>query len=147
MEPKKKFSSHWKRSTQPRKQRKYAFLAPLHHKQKLLQAHLSSELRKKYARRSMQVKKGDTIKVMRGQFSKKTGKVERVNLKRGLVFVQGVEYTKKDGGKIPAPLKPSNLLLTALETGDKKRKMKLEIHQSQGKIPSKETQKQEAMSK
>lgn len=119
----KKFSTSWKSSTQPRKQRKYRYNAPLHVRQKLMHVHLSSELRKKYGTRAVQVRKGDKVKVMRGKFKKQEGKVERVNLKREQVYVAGLEYTKKNGTKVQVGFNPSNLMITVVDTNDKRRKV------------------------
>src|SRR3990167_8515877 len=118
---KKKFSTSWKRSTQPRKQRKYRYNAPLHVRQKLVHVHLSRELRQKHGTRAIQVRKGDKVKVLRGKFKKQEGKVERVELKRERVFVTGMDYTKKNGTKILVPLKPSNLMIVVLDMTDKRR--------------------------
>ncbi len=126
------FSTSWKRSTQPRKQRKYRYNAPLHVKQKMLHVHLSPSLRSVYGTRQLQVRKGDKVRILRGQFRKKEGKVERVNLKRERVFVHGVELVKHDGTKVLYPLAPSNLLLIDLDLGDKKRKAKLEKRKAEG---------------
>jgi large subunit ribosomal protein L24 len=122
----KKFATSWKSSIQVRKQRKYRYNAPLHIKQKMLSVHLSAELRKKHGLRSIQLRKGDKVKILRGQFKKKEGKVDRVNLKQQRVFVVGIETIKKEGSKVPFPLTPSNLMITELELSDKKRKKKLE---------------------
>ena len=118
----KKFSTSWKASSQPRKQRKFRYNAPLHVRQKLVHAHLSPELRQKHGSRAMQVRKGDKVKVLRGKFKKQEGKVERVELKRERVFVTGMDYTKKNGTKIPVPLRPSNLMIVVLDLADKRRK-------------------------
>lgn len=123
---KKKFSRNWRKSKQPRKQRKYRYNAPLHIKQTFMKAHLSKELRKKYNRRSLGLKKGDKVKIMRGQFKKKIGKVDRVDLKKSYVYVTGIEVIKKDGTKTFYPLKPSNLMITELNLDDKKRQKILE---------------------
>ena len=120
------FSKAWKRSIKPSKQRKYLYEAPLHIKQKLFHAHLSTELRKKYGRRGTQVRRGDTVKVMRGKFVQRQGKASQASLKQQRVFVEGIEIIKKDGTKIPYPLHPSNLLIVDLELSDKKRKKHLE---------------------
>ena len=120
------FSRAWKASKKPRKQRKYRYQAPLHIKQKFMIARLSKELQKKYNIKRIQVKKGDTVKIMRGQFQKKTGKVNAVNLKKERVFVENAHYIKKDGAKSFYPIHPSNLLITELIIEDKKRKNKLE---------------------
>lgn len=116
-----KFSSSWVKSKQPRKQRKYRYNAPLHIKQKFVGAHLSKELHKKYSKRSMNVRKGDSVKIMRGQFKNKTGKVEEVNLKKTLTYVSGIEIAKRDGTKARFPIHPSNLMITELNMDDKMR--------------------------
>ncbi len=113
-------------SVKPRRQRKLVKLAPLHIKQKFMRSHLSKELRQKIKKRNLQVKKGDEVKVMRGQFKGKTGKVSKVQLKRIKVFVEGMDNIKKDGSKAPYPIHPSNLLITKLETEDKQRKKTME---------------------
>lgn len=118
---KKKFSSAWKASKQPRKQRKYRTNAPLHLKYKMLASHLSKELREKYQRRAVVLKKGDTVKVMRGSFRKKQGKILSVKTKKGIVYIENLQKTRKDGTKVNIPFKPSNLLILTLITEDKYR--------------------------
>ncbi len=115
------WSSSWKNSKSPRKQRKYVFNAPLHVKSKLLRSHLSEELQKKYKTRSARVRKGDKVKIMRGTHKGKVGEVDRVNVKRQKVYVQGAETTKKDGSKIFQPIHPSNILIQEMKMDDKKR--------------------------
>lgn len=116
-----KFSSSWIKSKQPRKQRKYRHNAPLHVRQKLVSAHLSKELHKKHNKRSINLKKGDSVKISRGQFKNKTGKIEEVNLKKTVVYVSGIEVVKRDGTKTRYPIHPSNLIITELNIGDKMR--------------------------
>ncbi len=116
-----KFSRSWIKSRQPRKQRKYRYNAPLHVKQKFMRAHLSKELRKKYSKRSITLRKGDSVKVMRGQFRNKTGKVDEVSVKKTQVYVGGIEFVKRDGTKFRYSLQPSNLMITELNVDDKLR--------------------------
>ena len=115
------WSSAWKSSKKPKKQRKYARNAPKHVKSKLVACHLSGDLRKKHGKRSMRVRKGDKIKVMIGTFKGKTGKVERIDTRKQRVFVTGIELLKKDGSKTLYPVKPSNILIQELDLSDKKR--------------------------
>ena len=117
----KTFSKYWKASRKPKKQRKYQYNAPLHIRNKLVSSRLSKELAKKYGARNITLKKGDKVKIMRGQFSGKTGKVSRVYLKKGSIFNEGKGAEKIEGGKTPYPLHPSNLMATELNTDDKKR--------------------------
>ncbi len=116
-----KFSTTWNRSIQPRKQRKYKYNAPLHVQKNMMHVHLASPLREKYGLRRIQARKGDKVRVVRGQFKKKEGAVERVNIKRQKVFVSGIGFIKKDGTKSAAPINPSNLLILEADLSDKKR--------------------------
>ncbi len=123
---KKKFSTSWKASKKPRKQRKYRVNAPLHIKGKFLNAVLSKELRKKYGKRSLRVRKGDKVRIMRGSFMKKEGAIEKVDTKKGVVYVSKIEVEKKEGSKVPRPIQPSNVMILELNLDDKRRKEKLE---------------------
>ena len=108
-------------SKKPGKQRLYRYTAPLHQRHKFLGAHLSKELKKNHKSRSVPVIKGDKVKVMRGHYRGKEGKVERVDLTLTKVFVTGIDTIKKDGSKALYPLEPSNLMITELNLNDKRR--------------------------
>lgn len=108
-------------SKQPRKQRKARFNAPLHIRQKFMGARLSEELSKEYGTRSAAVIKGDSVKVMRGDFKGTEGKVQTVSLMDGTITVDGVISTKVDGTEVPRPIYPSNVMITKLELKDGRR--------------------------
>lgn len=120
---KQKFSKSWKTSKQPRKQRKYLANAPLHLRKKFVGANLSKELRKKYGKRSIPIRKGDSVKVMRGKFKGKQGKVTQVKLKTSKIIIEGIQIKKRDGSKVNAPMRPSNLQIIELNLEDRKRKV------------------------
>ncbi len=115
------FSTHWVASRQRRKQHKYRANAPLHRKHKFLSAQLSSDLQTKYGKRSLPLRKGDEVLVMRGSFKKKKAKVTSVNTKRTRVTLEGLQRTKKDGTKINVFFHPSALQIKILTTDDKLR--------------------------
>ena len=117
----KKFSKHWKGSKKPKKQRKYIYNAPLHIRSKLISTNLSKELRKKYGMRNISVRKGDKVKIVRGQFKNKVGKIERVDLGKLRAYVEGIEMIRKDGTKSLFPIHPSNLMIIEMNLDDKKR--------------------------
>ncbi len=117
----KKFSKAWKSSKQKRKQRKYRYKAPLHIRHKFVAANLSKELRKRYYRRNLPLRKGDSVRIMRGSFKKKTGKISNVNLRNLKVFIEGIQQSKRDGTKVNVPFEPSNLQIIELNLEDKKR--------------------------
>ena len=120
---KSKFSKSWKSSKQPRKQRKYRINAPLSIKRKFLSVHLSKELRDKYSRRNIIVRKDDKVKVLRGQFRGKIGKVVRVLTKKSKILIENIQNTKNDGTKIYYPIEPSNVMIIELNLNDKRRKI------------------------
>lgn len=115
------FSRTWLASLQPRKQRKFRANAPLHIKGKFMNVNLSKDLREKHKVRSIRVRKGDKVTVVRGQFKGKTGTVDVVDVAREQVYINGIESVKKEGAKVPYPVNPSNLMITSLYTDDKRR--------------------------
>ncbi len=120
---KKKFSTSWKKSKQPRKQRKYRANAPLHLRHKMLSSMLNKDLRKKYGKKSLSIRKGDDVMVMKGRFKKKKGKIASVDLKRKRATIEGIQIKKKDGTKINVFFDSSNLQIMELNLDDKKRKI------------------------
>jgi len=113
-------------SVQPRKQRKFLYNAPLHKKRKWISAHMADDLILKYRRRSLPVIRGDTVKIMRGEFKGTTGKVRKVNTRKGSLEIEGVTITKVDGKKVSRPIHASNVLITKLNLTDPWRRRKLE---------------------
>jgi len=84
-------------------------------------AMLSPELREKHEIKSIPIRAGDTVKVMRGDHKGTEGKVAKVNLTSMTITVDGVSVTKSDGTEVPRPVQPSNVMITKLETKDEKR--------------------------
>ncbi len=113
-------------SKQPRKKRKELANKPLHKRRKEMSVHLSKELREKYGKRNIPVRTGDKVKVMRGTFKGKEGKVVEVDLKRYRVKVEGIVRKKADGTEVLVPIHPSNLMITELNLEDERRKAVLE---------------------
>jgi large subunit ribosomal protein L24 len=121
----KEFSKNWIGSKQPRKQRKYRYNAPLNIRYSFVSSHLSKELRKTYSNRSIPARKGDKVKILRGDFKGKIGKIIEVELKEGKVKIEGIEIIKKDGSKVLRRIDPSNIIITELNIDDKKRQKTL----------------------
>jgi large subunit ribosomal protein L24 len=120
------FSKSWKSSKQARKQRKYLYNSPLHIRRKFVSSLLSNELRKKIGKRNIPISKDDEVKILRGQYKGKIGKITRVNVKKIRVYVDQAYRLKLDGSKSYYPIHPSNLMIINLNLKDKKRKAKLE---------------------
>jgi large subunit ribosomal protein L24 len=100
--------------------------APLHKKRKWISSHLAENLLLKYDRRSLPVVKGDTVKVMRGNYRGHEDKISKVNVRDQTVEIEGVTLTNAKGKKIAKPIHASTLLITKLNITDKWRRQKLE---------------------
>jgi large subunit ribosomal protein L24 len=97
-----------------------------HIRDKAVSSNLANNLREQYGRRSMRVIKGDTIKVLRGEYSGIEGKVEKVNTKRATLAIEGVQREKIRGGNVKVPIHASNVQIVALKLGDVFRQKKIE---------------------
>jgi len=116
------FYSGLRASAQPRKQRLFRYRAPLHLRGKFLHATLSEELRKKLKKRSLRVRKGDRVRIMRGDFKGLEGEVLSVDTKKGRIRVQGASIRKADGTEVPMPIHASNVMIIKL--AEDKRRLK-----------------------
>ena len=114
------------KSKKPRKQRKFLYNAPLHLRRKMLAAHLSKELREKYKTRSLPVRVGDEVEIMRGKFKGRKGKIVKVDTKKLRVYVEGITIRKSSGQERLFPLHPSKLKIIKLDLSDKYRQKMLE---------------------
>ena len=113
-------------SSKPSKVRKKFFTAPLHVKSARVSSHLSDELKSKYGFNSLRVRKGDTVKVMRGAYSGVEGKVQMVTTKNGRVTVEGITREKIAGGTTPIRIHASKVMIVNLNLDDKLRRKKIE---------------------
>jgi len=103
----------------PSKQRKMIYEAPAHRVRKLLTAPLSDELRKSQERRSYPVRKGDTVKILRGDFAGIEGKINDVDTRRQRLFVEGVQREKTSGTSSNVSVNSSKVMITKLNLDDK----------------------------
>jgi len=114
-------------TTQPRKQRWTLYNLPVHARRAQIAAHIESEYRDrlKITRRTITLRKGDTVRVMRGEFAGTTGKVLEVDTRARKVTVEGVTVATAKHVEKPRPVDPSNLLITKLDLSDPLRRAKL----------------------
>ena len=92
-----------------------------HKREKLLGANLSENLREQYNKRSMRVIKGDTVRILRGEYVGIEGKVEKVNTERSTLSIEGVQREKIRGGKVKVQIHASNVQIISVNTDDEYR--------------------------
>jgi large subunit ribosomal protein L24 len=108
-------------SKQPRKQRKILFNAPLHARRKTMSVSLSNDLKEDFSRRSLPIKSGDTVKIVRGEFKGHEGKVESIDIQNYKITVEGATLSKPDGNTVFFPIHPSNLIIVSANIKDERR--------------------------
>ena len=96
-------------------------VTPKHLRDKSICSTLTDDLREQHKRRSIRVIKGDTVKVMRGEYTGIEGKVEKVNTIRGTLSIEGVQREKIKGGNVKVQIHSSNVRVSGLNLDDKYR--------------------------
>ena len=127
-------------SSQRRKSRKAHFSAPSSIRRKILSSHLSKDLKAKYNVRSIPVRKGDTVKVLRGTYKGRSGKVQSVYRRRWCIYIEKLVKEKVNGQQAQLPIHPSNVEITALRL-DADRKAILARKQRKTDAKNKQMQK------
>jgi len=133
-----------KRVKNPRKQRKRLFNAPAHRRHKLMAAPLSRELAASRGAKTLPVRKGDTVRILRGDNKGFEGKVSRVDLKAFRIYIEGLTREKVDGTNIFLPTHPSKVQIRNLNLEDSWRKDILERKKEIAKPKAQEKPKAKA---
>jgi large subunit ribosomal protein L24 len=99
---------------------------PKHKRDKLVGAVLEDSLRKQYGRKNIRVIRGDSVRVMRGEYKGVEGKVERVNTEQTTFHIEGIQREKIRGGQVKVPIHSSNVMVISLNLDDDYRSRKLQ---------------------
>jgi large subunit ribosomal protein L24 len=110
----------------PSKQRRMVHQAPDHVRYKMFAAPLSDPLIASQGVKTLPVRSGDTIRVMRGDHKGFEGKITRVSRREYRVYVEGLTREKTDGTAVFVALHPSKVMITTLNLDDKWRKKIIE---------------------
>ncbi len=98
-----------------------------------INVHLSKELYEKYGIKKFPVRKGDVVRIVRGDAGKddknnvkgKEGKVLQVLRSEGKLIIENVNISKADGKMKPRKIDASNTIIVKFDLDDKIRKDKL----------------------
>src|ERR687892_686286 len=99
---------------------------PKHQRDKMVGAVLEDSLRRQYGRKNIRVIRGDSIRVMRGEYKGVEGKVEKVNTEHATFHIEGVQREKIRGGQVKVPIHSSNVMVISLNLDDDYRSSKLQ---------------------
>ena len=125
-------------SIQPRKQRLARYTAPYHRRHREMSAPVDKSLREKQLARgfryprSMPVRKGDRVLIVRGEGKSKSATiVAKVDRKARKIYVEGFTYFKSDGTELQRPIDPSNLVIINPDWSDiYRRKLLTRVNES-----------------
>jgi len=115
------------RSTQPRKQRRAVFQASVFDRHRRMSVSLSRDLRARYGRRALPLRKGDTVRVISGSYKGREERVSKVDLRSLRVTLDNVTIKKVDQKLKPLPIRSSHLILTRLNLADPWRRRILKV--------------------
>ncbi len=115
------------KTAQPRKQHKMLYKAPLSIRHKHFSASLSDSLKASHHIDSVPARRGDTVRIMRGDRKGAEGKITEIDRQKFRIFIEGVNREKVDGSTIPAPVHPSKVMITSLNLDDKWRRESLKV--------------------
>jgi large subunit ribosomal protein L24 len=99
---------------------------PKHQRDKMVRAALDETLRNQYGRKNIRVVKGDSVRVIRGEYKGVEGKVEKVNTENSTFHIEGIQREKIRGGQVKVPIHSSNVMVVSLNLDDDYRSSKLQ---------------------
>ncbi|KAI0030384.1 translation protein SH3-like domain-containing protein, partial [Vararia minispora EC-137] len=102
-------------SSSRRKSRKAHFSAPSSIRRKIMSSSLSKELRAKHSARSLPIRKDDEVRIVRGKYKGREGKVTQVYRKKWVIHVDRVQRDKANGSSVPIGVHPSNVVITSIK--------------------------------
>ena len=80
-----------------RKTRKAHFTAPSSERRKIMSAPLASELKAQYGANAVPIRVNDEVRVTRGKFKNREGKVEQVYRKKWVIHIKNITRDKVNG--------------------------------------------------
>lgn len=111
----------------PRRQRKALYTADTFTRRRRMTVLLSRELRERFHRRSVPVRKGDTVRVLGGSFKGREERVAKIDHRDYSVTLDNVTLKAADEKMKPLGLKPGRLVITRLNLSDAWRRRSLRI--------------------
>ena len=99
---------------------------PKHRRDRLLGAVLEDSLRSQYGRKNIRVVKGDSVRVLRGEYKGVEGKVDKVTTERATLHIEGIQREKVRGGQVKVPIHSSNVMVIGLNLDDMYRSGRLQ---------------------
>jgi large subunit ribosomal protein L24 len=113
----------------PRRQRKALYTADSFERRRRMTVLLSRELRTRFHKRSVPVRKGDTVRVLAGSFRGREERVAKIDRRAYAVTLDNVTLKTADEKLKPLGLRPGRLVITRLNLSDPWRRRSLRVRE------------------
>jgi ribosomal protein uL24 len=111
----------------PRRQRKALYTAHTFERRVRMTVPLSRELKARFHRRAVPIRKGDTVRVLGGSYVGREERVAKVNRRDYSVTLDNVTLKMADEKLKPLALRTTNLVITRLNLSDAWRRRHLRV--------------------
>ncbi len=111
----------------PRRQRRALYEATTFERRRRMTVLLSRELRERFHRRSVPLRKGDTVRVLGGSYKGREERVAKIDRRAYAVTLDNVTLKTADEKMKPLDLRPGHLVITRLNLSDSWRRRALRI--------------------
>lgn len=111
----------------PRRQRRAVYEADTFERRRRMSVPLSRELRARFHRRSVAIRKGDTVRVMNGSYVGREERVARVDRRGYTVTLDNVTLKTGEEKLKPLPIRTNHLLLVRLNLADAWRRESMQV--------------------
>ncbi len=115
----------------PRRQRRALYTASTAERRRRMAVLLSRELRRRFRRRSVPVRKGDTVRVLSGSFVGREERVAKISRRDYAVTLDNVTLKTAEEKLKPLALRPSHLVITRLNLADPWRRRALHVREEE----------------
>ena len=114
-------------SSSPRRQRRALYNADTSERRRRMTAPLSRELKSRFHRRALPVRKGDTVRVLSGSFVGREERVAKINRRGYAVTLDNVTLKTAEDKLKPLSIRTSHLVITHLNLSDPWRRRALRV--------------------
>jgi large subunit ribosomal protein L24 len=113
----------------PRRQRRALYNASTTERRRRMTVPLSKELRRRFRRRNVPIRKGDTVRVLSGSYAGEETRVARVTRRDYAVTLENVTLRTAEEKLKPLGIRPSHLVITRLNLADPWRRRALRLRE------------------
>ncbi|MGP8073272.1 MAG: 50S ribosomal protein L24 [Thermoplasmata archaeon] len=115
----------------PRRQRRAVYNADTFERRLRMTVPLSRELRSRFHRRSVPLRKGDTVRVMKGSFVGREERVAKIDRRGYTVTLDNVTLKSGEEKLKPLPVRTNHLLIVRLNLADAWRRESLKVREEE----------------